>query len=354
MQDVPPAPFSRVSCHLRVVANGWPDVSGDDRTPERAAAEWFILLREEPEDAELHTKFEQWLAADPLHAQAWNEMQMTTEVIGQAPPERRTYRMPEPPRSRGTQRRGRMGVKRRLNWKSATATAAAACLAVLVAPTVTLRLTADHISGTGEVETVRLADGSTVRLGPDSAIAVDYSDNAREIRLLSGQAMFEVERDPDRPFRVAARDVRTTVLGTGFEVRTIGDATSVAVRHGRVRVEDLATDPISSRELTAGDWVRVSSGGSMMDGEAAPSLVGAWDTGKITIRNRPISEAIDEMRPWYGGKIILADSALGAKPVTGTYDAHDPERSLALIVAPYGGKVTHITPWLMIVDGKNR
>ncbi|MFT3967248.1 MAG: FecR domain-containing protein [Sphingobium sp.] len=323
-------------------------MTADERTPERAAAEWFIALREDPDDVELRARFTAWRDADPRHAEAWAEMGETARIIGTAPPERRGYDLPPSTQGRARRHKRCQGIARpRRLWKRVTAAAAVACLALVAAPMLTLRMTADHISGVGAVETIRLADGSTVELGPDSAIAVDYSSTARGIRLLSGQAMFEVRRDPARPFRVATRDVTTTVLGTGFEVRMIGDATNVAVRHGRVRVEDGK----GARDLGAGEWVHIVSGSPTAAGVAAPELVGAWRSGKVPVRNRPIAEAIDEMRPWYSGKIVLADSTLGTKPVTGTYDFRDPARSLNLIVAPYGGRVVRITPWLMIVTG---
>jgi len=327
--------------------DGWPAVMTDGLTPERAAAEWFIALRESPDDPELRARFAQWRDADPRHAGAWSELGETARIIATAPAERRTYELPSVTARRSARRRGALGPGRR--WRQAAVAAAAACVAVIAAPTLSLRLAADHVSGTGEVETITLADGSTAQLGPDSAIAVDFGPRGREIRLLSGQAMFEVRRDPARPFRVAARDVTTTVLGTGFEVRMVGELTRVAVRHGRVRVEDSGTKPFAARELTAGQWVRIVPGAPLSAGQEAPELVGAWRSGKVAVRNRPISEAIDEMRPWYGGKIILADSSLGKKLVSGAYDFRDPARSLKLIVAPYGGDVMRVTPWLMIV-----
>lgn len=349
--EVPPSsPIRSVHRHLRVLPGGLSAMTGAGRTPERSAAEWFIALREDPEDAELRARFAAWRDADPRHAEAWAEMGETVRIIDTAPAERRTYELPvsDAPeaRPRRDDRRQRTARPRRL-WKQAVAAAAVACALFALAPMLTLRMTADYISGVGQVETVRLADGSTVELGPDSAIAVDYSAQGRGIRLLSGQALFEVRHDPARPFRVAAREVTTTVLGTGFEVRMIGDATSVAVKHGRVRVEDGA----EARKLGAGEWVRIAPGTAAVTGAEAPELVGGWRSGRVPVRNRPIAEAIDEMRPWYGGSIVLADRALGEKLVTGTYDFRDPARSLNLIVAPYGGRVMRFTPWLMIVTG---
>jgi len=325
-------------------------MTDDKGTADRAAAEWFVLLREGPVDAGLRDRFDAWLAADPAHASAWADIRETARVIASAPPERRSYDLPRGDQDR-RHRSSRWGaaartpLKRGHRWQTASVTVAVALAFFLAMPSLILRLEADHISSVGLVKTVRLDDGSTVTLGPDSAVAVDYQSEGRNIRLLSGQAMFEVVRDPGRPFQVAARGVTTTVLGTGFDVRMIGDGTSIAVRHGHVRVEDGR----SSRELGAGDWVRFAPGTATLAGAITPDLIGAWQTGRVPVRNRRIADAIDEVRPWYGGKIMLANTALGEKPVTGTYDVRDPVRSLTLMVSPYGGRVIRVTPWLLIV-----
>lgn len=313
----------------------------DERLPETEAAEWFITLREDPDDEDLRARFTAWRQADPRNAAAWAEIDETVRVIQSAPPERRACDVPAAAATPS---------RRRWTWAAAAAVAIVG-FSLLAEPTIRLRLAADHISSVGQPETVALADGSHVELGPDSAIAVDYRAEARIVRLLAGQAMFEVQADPSRPFRVTAGGVTATVLGTGFEVRTIGAATSVAVRHGRVRVDDSSTTPVVSRELAAGEWVRIAKGLPMEAGTGAAALVGAWRSGNVSIRNRPIVEAIEEARPWYRGRIILADRALGERLITGTYDFRDPVRSLGLMIAPYGGRIRRITPWLLVVTG---
>ncbi|NWM00863.1 iron dicitrate transport regulator FecR, partial [Klebsiella pneumoniae] len=69
--------------------------------------------------------------------------------------------------------------------KRAAAGAAVACLALALAgPDLALRLQADHMTGTGAIRTVTLADGSTAVLDSRSAIAVDYRSGERRVTLL--------------------------------------------------------------------------------------------------------------------------------------------------------------------------
>lgn len=332
-------------------------MSAEAKQARREAANWFILLREDPADEGLKSEFATWLAADPLHATAWSSIGETAGVIGRAAEEmqhrdaRQAASPQAPQRRRSDRRRWRDHRPRRNGWKVGLGTAAAACALLVALPTLQLHLDADHVTGAAQVVPVRLADGSTVQLGPDSAIAVSYSPSGRTVRLVAGQALFEIQHDPSRPFRVEAGKVTTTVLGTGFDVRRIGGATSVAVRHGRVRVDDANTSPVASRVLTAGQWVRLEAGARPDTGMEDPKLVGAWLSGDILARNRPIKDVVDEIRPWYSGHIVIADTALAGRPVTGVYNVRDPAGALALIVNPYGGRVLRITPWLMVIIG---
>jgi transmembrane sensor len=93
---------------------------------------------------------------------------------------------------------------------------------------------------TSEPQQVALADGSTVTLQPQSRIsfAKDFdTDKKREV-YLSGEAFFDVARNPDKPFFVYANELVTKVLGTSFTVRAYqeDDSVEVKVRTGRVSV----------------------------------------------------------------------------------------------------------------------
>lgn len=314
------------------------------------AANWHILLREAPDDLALRAEFAIWLNAGADNAEAWAAMGNTVAAIERTPSElRATIREQIPPsRShcwRPASRRSPPVARPAGRARRVVAAAAlAACLAIFV-PSLWLRATSDNRTGTGQIEAVRLPDGSKVVLGPESAIRLDFADGKRNVELTSGQAFFEVRRDPAHPFEVEAQDVRTTVLGTAFDVRMLGEQIRVGVEHGRVRVRST----VGQRELIAGDWVQVNDSGAMQNGRQAPDLAGAWKTGKAFIRNRPIAEVIDEIRPWHRGRILLMDEGLGERKVTGIYDASNPANALRLLVDPYGGRVIEVTPWLLIV-----
>lgn len=311
------------------------------RDADRQAADWFLWLEEEPEDANLRQRFEQWRDADPAHSEAWARISEAGHGLAAAPP----GRWEEAAQSK---RPHRTASPRRL----ALAAAIALLLLLPALPMLDLHLRADHITGTGAMETIALKDGSTIRLGPDSAVAIDDGSDTRNVRLLAGRAWFEVTHDPQRPFRVTAGDVTALDLGTGFEVSLLNEGATVAVAHGKVRVEDASSTPGIARDLRPGDWLRISGGHLAGAGRQRAALMGAWRDGNLMVDNRPLGDAIDEIRPWYSGRIVLADSTLAERRVTGIYDLRDPATVLEILVHPAGGKVIHVTPWLMIVTAR--
>ena len=317
-----------------------------------AAADWLVRLQEHPDDAALKDAFDDWLDADAGHVIAWARMAETADAIADGEPAFRDRWDAVPgviPPSRPAP------VSRHTGWRFhgrrrlTIAAVAAVCVGVLAGPSLLLHLRADHRTGAGETLMVAMDDGSHIRLGPDSAIAASFDKGHRDIRLLSGQAWFEVQPDKARPFRVMAGHVTTSVLGTGFDVRMIGTTTSVAVRHGRVRVE---AQDMPARELTAGQWAMATADTALKTGTEQPDLIGAWQSGDIVARRLTIAAAIDELRPWFGGHIIVTDASLAARPISGIYHANDPAKALETMIHPYGGRVTRITPWLLIVSGR--
>ncbi|MGE4322904.1 MAG: FecR domain-containing protein [Sphingobium sp.] len=311
------------------------------------AAEWSVLLLEEPGDAELQDRFRQWMDNDPIHAEAWDHINHVTGLVAQT--SGLAFFPANPVDHPSAKQLPPVRTLRPWRGRSFAAVAAAAAIAWVAAPALMLRSTADHVTGTAEERTIALEDGSTIRLAPDSAVTVAYSSGSRQIELLTGEAYFEVSRDPSRPFNVIARTARVSVLGTGFDVRLGEAGTDVAVSHGRVRVEGSEGDPPQSRELTEGKWARVDLKGRLFSGEISPASVAAWSGKKLVAVDRPLSEVVADVRRYYSGRIILSGDRLTGASVTGSYDMADPAAALRSIVGPHGGHVHQISPWLLIV-----
>lgn len=324
--------------------------SGTERDrAETEAATWLVLLSEDPEDRDLARRFETWHAANPLNAEMWTRTKRAYELAGQAPSASGTVVSLQRPLATTVRAEGRAKPRRRLVAMAAFA-ALAACLLLLAGPALLLRLQADHVTATAELRSLTLEDGTHVRLGPESALATDYASGQRHVRLLKGQAFFDVVPDTERPFRVTAGDVVTTVLGTAFEVTLGAERVEVAVRHGLVRV-DGGTPPLSEK-LSAGDSLSVGQGRGVSRGQRNVEDIGDWTTGELVARDRPMTEILDALRRYYGGAILVQDSAFARTRVTGIYDLRDPAATLASLASSHGANLHRVSPWLLVVTPK--
>ncbi|MBP5856544.1 FecR family protein [Marivibrio halodurans] len=339
------------------------DSAGQTRDKaSREATDWLILLQDDPEDRALRDRFEQWLNADSLNRAAWDATARAAQMMAVAPAVhaarwRPAVVTPSRPRYARTVRaasRFRSGARSRLHRRIAAATGAVAvavCLVLLAAPDIPMRMRADIVTATAEVRSVALEDGTTVTLGPESAISVRYDPDGRQVDLLAGEAYFDVVSDPGRPFRVAAGTVRARVLGTRFDVWRGEEGTAVSVAEGRVRVENPAAAPPVSVILTKGRAARLDGRGAVRRFAVAPDQVASWRDGRLIAQDEPVEDVIDRLRPYHDGVILVAGSALADRTVTGVYNLDDPMSALSGIARAHGAAVRRITPWIVLVSG---
>lgn len=304
------------------------------------ALDWLLRLQQAPHDAPLREQFEQWLADDAGNPEAYRKAERLWRLSGQLAPATAEQ---WPAKAEVVSLPVRRKAPRRW-WLGA---AVAACLMLAVAPSLTLRLQADYRTALGETRDITLADGSVVQLDSDTAIAVDYAGDHRDVRLLAGQAFFEVVPDKGKPFHVRAEGVRVTVTGTAFNVELRPGRVGVDVQHGSVRVEDSAR--VLAAALTAGQRVRYLDGQAQVS-TFTPSQTAAWRQGQLIADDQPVAELVRELAQYLPGKVLLRDEALGGKRVTGVYDLRKPEVALRAVVRPHGGEVRSYGPWLLVLS----
>ncbi|MEP7376943.1 MAG: FecR domain-containing protein [Chitinophagaceae bacterium] len=94
---------------------------------------------------------------------------------------------------------------------------------------------------TGYTRHLTLPDGSTVILNANSKLDYpeNFSGNAREV-ILVGEAYFDIMHDDKKPFIIHTGQIKTTVLGTAFNINAYPDARKIiiSVTRGKVKVED--------------------------------------------------------------------------------------------------------------------
>lgn len=173
----------------------------------------------------------------------------------------------------------------------------------------------------GERSAMTLADGSVVELNTDSVALVGYSAGRRAVRLLRGQALFEVASDPERPFVVEAAGKRVIALGTVFDVRLDAVKMQVTLIEGRVRVEPIGGggQPTAARILHPGEQLIARAGEPLVVLAADVQQEVSWRTGRLVFSNEPLSEVVAEINRYSDRKVVLADAGLAELRVSGVF-----------------------------------
>lgn len=343
-----------------------------DRAPSdprlEEAMDWLLRLREAPDDPGLRRRVEAWVAAAPDHRRAWDRARETWQTLGEVPPATiaawdrppaaatgptPTAAAPGIARAARGLRRGRTPRRRRIGLAVA-ALATAACLALVLAPALLLRLQADHVTAAAEIRQITLGDGSVVRLAPESAIGLRFTAERRAVTLLAGDAFFDVAPDARRPFVVEAEDLRVRAIGTAFGVGLSERAISVEVVSGIVGVNSEGarsggTLPFDER-LDRGQALRFDRATRAVALERkAPGDLAAWRQGTLLVVDASIAEVVETLRRYRSGWIVIADDRLAAQRVNGLYDLRNPDGALRALVHPAGGQVHEITPLLRVL-----
>jgi len=133
-----------------------------------------------------------------------------------------------------------------------------------------------------------LPEGSQVVLGAGSHISVKYFRDRRVVFLLSGDAIFDVVKDPLRPFVVEGGAARATVLGTRFAMNRGTDRSRVSVESGRVQVEN--AQGAGAVILEAGQVAEVLKGGAVLRLSAPASDGFAWQRGTLVFDDAGLQE----------------------------------------------------------------
>ncbi|UAL10170.1 FecR family protein [Caulobacter segnis] len=309
------------------------------------AADFLLRVQAAPRDGQLRAEVEAWLARDGRHQRAWDQVRQAWTLLGEAPQKPEVFTPPAGARRPRVTSRVVAGRARR--FAPIAAALAAACLVVAVGPTALLHARSDVVTGLGERRAITLADGSRVILGPKSAIAYANQARGRDVRLISGQAWFEVEHDARRPFVVRAGAVEATDLGTAFEVRRQAGTVEVSVAHGLVGVAAKGVDA----KLGAGDRIVVTPGlGQAHQERLSPDAIAPWRDGYLLVRDAKVEDVVAELRRYQPGVVIIADQALAHRRVTGLYSLDNPEAAMRALVAPGQGRVRRLTPFVHVLS----
>lgn len=306
------------------------------------AAALLLRRQEAGEDPALEAEIAQWAALSPDHARAWAVACTFWGQLGEIGADHPVFK---PDRERGNIRLLRsVSLRRRGLWVGGLM---AACVVGAMAwPEIRLQIISDYHTGAGQTQTITLEDGSSVHLDARSAIRI--ADRGRHVTLVGGRAFFDVVHDEAAPFTVIADEMRVVDVGTQFDVSLRTDAIGVALAEGIV---DVTYPEGTTRMAQAGQsltYDRVRQQASLETGVAGN--IATWREGRLLVEDASVAEAVDQIRPYYKGMIVLTNTRLASKRITGVFDVRDPVKALRTMANPHDGRIVRVSPWLVVIS----
>lgn len=201
-----------------------------------------------------------------------------------------------------------------------------------------------YAAAVGEQKEMHLEDGTVVRLNTGSSLEVDYSDEERSVRLLVGEAWFDVAHNAKRPFVVYAGDGAVRAVGTSFAVRKRDHLVDVTVTSGRVVLSNLKRStyaepsPYPLATLEAGHQAsfdeRVESVESLGREEIDRKL--SWREGYLRFDGEPLSEVVNEISRYTTVSIVIEDPGLQDLRIGGYFQTGDVSTMLDVLRQSFG------------------
>ena len=205
--------------------------------------------------------------------------------------------------------------------------AAASCVAAVLVSGLSWYALSDMDPSSGDSISFSNVAGKTVALLPDSSevwlrnganvrYAGNFGKRTRNVSL-SGEAFFDVSKDPSKPFRINVSGLGIEVLGTSFDVKECRDRVEVSLVEGTVKLipdcidsGDFTKDSDGIQVITAGEiasYVKSSGAISVRKGDTAHHAL--WAKDRLSFRDENIESVCRDLSVWYGVKIdIIAET----------------------------------------------
>lgn len=224
--------------------------------------------------------------------------------------------------------------------------AAATLLVAIACAWVFLTSPQRYATAIGEQRSVVLNDGSIVILNTSSNIEVKLEKTRRTIKLVSGEALFQVAHDKARPFDVIAGNTKVRAVGTQFNVDRRASGTTVTVVEGKVSVESGSENPErkspdigTSIPLCAGEEVTVSPRAHPRAAPANVATATAWTQRRLVFEHRPLGEVAGEFNRYNRREISIESAELRSQEITGVFQTNDPSSFLDFVAKIPGVRI---------------
>ncbi len=305
-----------------------------DRTEEgtsssirERAAEWFLRLHAHDLNVAERFAYLQWLKASPVHIGETLLICRLYSILYPMKTERLFSNQEDEVTNvidLSTREPAVAAVRERSGWYVRAFAVVVAVAVVIFSGTLARRYWLEPTIDTqaGEWHSLTLDDGSSVSVGPRTQLQDEFGKSQRLLLLTRGEALFQVAKDPARPFIVDAGRAVIRATGTRFAVERRQHDVVVTVEEGTVLVGN-GVAGANAVSLTAAEQVTVSDTWppAIEHVNAASEL--AWANRRLVFERDTIAAAAEQFNRRNSVQIVV-DPALASEQVRGGFHADDP------------------------------
>jgi transmembrane sensor len=316
------------------------DPIDDLQTVSDQALAWLARLQKGDVSKTERQRFQDWRTSDPGHQQAYEQAEQFWRLL-ESPAKAVQARLQNQPSNNPARTVYR------------TSFALAACLVLVLIglssmlPNLIQNWQSDYVTAAEERRVIGLADGSQLTLNTNSAVAIEFSEQQRRVKLLRGEVYFEVAANKARPFVVVADKVSARVVGTAFSVAALdgNNNKEVAVSEGVVAV----TADGQTRQLTANQHVRWHDGrlesAQTVDSENRM----AWRHGQVVFSQQPLVEVIQVVNRYRKWPILIANRGLARRNISGVFKTDDPNAVVSALTHTLPAKAFSLPGGVVVI-----
>lgn len=199
------------------------------------------------------------------------------------------------------------------------------------------RINYTYIRTTGnslQAQTFVLPDSSQVTLNHNTKLKYlkKFDGKVREVKL-KGEAFFNVEHMPEKPFIVETNDASLKVLGTSFNVNAYrqNNKVEVYVETGKVAMHSKQNEA-NMVLLSAGDKATFEKKSELIVKKVAlQNNFLAWKTRHIFFESTSLSEVIETLEHTFGLKLNIANDVDINQAITATFNQQEPDYILDVV-----------------------
>ena len=167
----------------------------------------------------------------------------------------------------------------------------------------------------GQRVNMTLGDGSSVMLNAESTLRLprEFEPEVREV-FLEGEAYFEVEENPQKPFVIHSRQSVVQVLGTAFSVRSYpeDERVRVVVKEGRVAFSAAEGDNADAKILGSSEMGLFDISTQDVERQTVEDLelYLSWRQGYLKFEESSMAEVARSLERRYDVEVVFADPQL--------------------------------------------